>query len=197
MLGDEVAGWVGGSLSGRPPLVFLTVAFRSSSCKNFLVESGESLSYLSVTCSIMDVMGEAFAYQDDSPEPEPYVPTVLDAQLVPDDVAAWACSVTPGSAVIAPLLVLDPRRLSPEGRVDALAAMERQLGWWQARQHRLLAVMAEEPVMPTPLGEVAKDWVREDVACALRLSTNTASSRLAGGPGVDPAARHGGAVGAR
>src|SRR5664279_4555901 len=48
----------------------------------------------------------------------------------------------------------------------------------QGRQHRLLAVMAEEPLVPTPLDEVDKDWVREDVACALRLSTNTASSRL-------------------
>jgi hypothetical protein len=32
------------------------------------------------------------------------------------------------------LAVLDPRRLSPEGRVDALAAMEKQLSWWKARQ---------------------------------------------------------------
>jgi hypothetical protein len=76
------------------------------------------------------------------------------------------------------LAVLDPRRLSAEGRVDALAAMEKQLSWWKARQYRLLAVMAEEPVVKTPLDELDKHWVREDVACALRLSATTAAIRL-------------------
>ncbi|HEY8828518.1 MAG TPA: DUF222 domain-containing protein, partial [Jatrophihabitantaceae bacterium] len=41
-----------------------------------------------------------------------------------------------------------------------------------------LAVMAEEPVVKTPLDELDKHWVREDVACALRLSAGTASYRL-------------------
>ena len=59
--------------------------------------------------------------RDDGPEPLPYIPSLLEAALVPDDVAAWAATLTPGSAVITPLAVLDPRRLSPEGRVDALA----------------------------------------------------------------------------
>jgi hypothetical protein len=126
----------------------------------------------------------------DRPEPLPhvptvptvptvrYVPTVLDAEAAPDDVAAWAATVTPGSAVLTPLAVLDPARLSHTGRVDALVALERQLAWLQARQHRLLAVMAADPAVATPAGELAKHWVREDVASALRLSPLTAADRL-------------------
>ncbi|HEY8676954.1 MAG TPA: HNH endonuclease, partial [Candidatus Dormibacteraeota bacterium] len=114
----------------------------------------------------------------DGPEPLPYVPTLLDAAVAPDDVAAWAAAAAPGSAVVKTLAALDPRRLSHEGRVDALAAMERHISWIQAQQHRLLAVMAADPVVSTPAGELDKQWVREDVACALRLSAVTASDRL-------------------
>jgi hypothetical protein len=45
--------------------------------------------------------------------PLPYVPTVMDADLFPDNVAAWAAFITPGSAVATPMVALDPRRLSP------------------------------------------------------------------------------------
>jgi len=122
-------------------------------------------------------MSEVAAFEGDGPER--YVPTLLDAEVVPDDVAAWAAVVRPGSAVVSTLMVLDRERLSYEGRVDALVALQRQRAWLAAAEHRLLATMAGDPVVTTPLGEVDKQWVREDVACALRLSTNTASSRLA------------------
>jgi hypothetical protein len=47
------------------------------------------------------------------PLPElPFVPSLLDADVAPDDVAAWAASVTPGSATVKPLAALDPARLS-------------------------------------------------------------------------------------
>jgi len=120
-------------------------------------------------------MSEAIEWDDEQP---PYVPSLLDADAAPDDVAAWAATVTPGSAVIKPLAVLDPRRLSAEGRVDALAAMERQISLLNAAQHRLIAVMAAQPVAPGPLGELDKQWVQEDIACALRLSAHTAADRL-------------------
>jgi len=123
-------------------------------------------------------MSERAVLLDDGPEPLPYVPTLLDAAVAPDDVAAWAASVTPGSAVVKTLAVLDPLQLSHEGRVDALAALEKHISWIQAQQHRLLAVMAADPAVSTPAGELDKQWVREDVACALRLSAVTASDRL-------------------
>jgi hypothetical protein len=118
---------------------------------------------------------------DTEPEELPplsYVPTVLDAELFPDDVAAWAVSVTPGSAVVTALALLDPARMSHEGRVDALAAWDRQAAWSQARQDRFLAAMADDPTVPALAGELDKEWVREEVACALRLSSGHAANRL-------------------
>jgi len=123
-------------------------------------------------------MSEVTVLEVDGPEPVAYVPTLLDAAVAPDDVAAWAASVTPGSAVVNTLMVLDRERLSDEGRVDALVALQRQQSWLQAEEHRLLAKMAADPVVKTPLGELDKEWVREDVACALRLSAGAASYRL-------------------
>ncbi len=73
------------------------------------------------------------------PDPEPYVPSLLDADLAPDDVAAWAATVTPGSAVVKPLVHVNVKRLSYAGRVDALAALERQRSWIDAQQLRLFA----------------------------------------------------------
>ena len=67
--------------------------------------------------------------------------------------------------------------LSHAGRVDVLVALEREIAGVQARQLRLLAVMAADPVVPVGAGE-DRQWVREDVACALRLSFGHAASRL-------------------
>src|SRR5258708_1818965 len=109
--------------------------------------------------------GMRILLSDDDPEPLPelpYVPSLLDADVCPDDVAAWAVSVTPGSAVVKTLAVLDPHRLSHAGRVDALTALEKHISWLQALQHKVLAEMTTDPVVPTPLGEIGKQWTRED-----------------------------------
>jgi hypothetical protein len=75
-------------------------------------------------------------------------------------------------------VMLDPRRMSPEGRVDLLAALDRHVSMFHALTDRVLAVMADDPAMPIPAGERDKEWVREEVACALRLSTGHAANRL-------------------
>ncbi|PZS25661.1 MAG: HNH endonuclease [Pseudonocardiales bacterium] len=126
-------------------------------------------------------MNESVEWDDEPPEPpepRPYLPTVMDAAACPDDVVAWAATVTPGSAPTTPLAVIDPRRLSHEGLVDFIAACERHVSWFLAMQYEALAVMAEDPTVPTLPGERDKDWVREEVACALKLSFNTAAGRL-------------------
>ena len=82
-------------------------------------------------------MSEVTVVEVDGPEPVAYVPTLLDAELAPDDVVAWAATVTPGSAVVNTLMVLDRERLSDEGRVDALVALQKQQSWLQAEEHRL------------------------------------------------------------
>jgi hypothetical protein len=120
----------------------------------------------------------------DGPEPvplpaAPFVPSLLDADVAPDDVAAWAASVTPGSATVKPLAALVPGRLSSAALVDALVAWEKHVAWAQAQQHKLLAIMATRPTAPGPLGRLDKQWVREDVAAALKLSARGAADRLA------------------
>jgi hypothetical protein len=120
-------------------------------------------------------MSEAWAGE---PEPVPYVPSLMDADVAPDDVAAWAATVTPGSAVVKPLVHVDVHRLSYAGRVDALAALERQRSWIDAQQLRLLAVMAADPPVQSPTEALDKEWLKEDIACALRLSAQTATGRL-------------------
>ena len=81
-----------------------------------------------------------------------------------------------GPFVIDELAALDPQHLSAAARVDALVAWERHIAWAQAQQLRLLAVMAESGTGPR--AELDRQWVREDVACALRLSAGTAADRL-------------------
>ncbi len=64
-------------------------------------------------------------------------------------------------------------------RVELLAALRRQRAELDARETRLLAAMAADPV-PGIDGDPAldKEWVREDVACALRIPPETAGGRL-------------------
>jgi hypothetical protein len=70
-----------------------------------------------------------------------YVPTVLDADDRPDDVTAWAATVAPGGDVLAPLAAVDVTRLSDAGRIDALAALDRQRAFVEAQQVRVIQAM--------------------------------------------------------
>ncbi len=75
--------------------------------------------------------------------------------------------------------MLDPHRLSETGRVDALIAWEKLLAWTHAQQLKLLAVMAGRSVQAAAsFDAIDKNWVREDVATALRLSGAAATDRL-------------------
>ncbi|MEV7142312.1 HNH endonuclease signature motif containing protein [Streptomyces tauricus] len=77
--------------------------------------------------------------------------------------------------------------LSPRGRIDALAVVERHLSWLQAKQVELLAAIGAHADAPPPdgvggdldglfLGEW--DCAVEEVACALKLAGSTAAQRL-------------------
>lgn len=74
-----------------------------------------------------------------------------------------------------------PRQLTASGRVDAVMALEKLIGWAQAQQYRVLALMFEDP---SGYGAVAgpdtdKQWAREDVQAALGINSIAASNRLA------------------
>ncbi|MBQ0987502.1 DUF222 domain-containing protein [Streptomyces sp. F63] len=100
-----------------------------------------------------------------------------------DEWAAHLASAIPGPQTAAMLALLEREQLSTTGRIDALKAWERHTAWIQAQQVRLLADIEAEALEATPnaIGWVDYDWnfACEDVACALRLSGNTAADRLA------------------
>ncbi|MEU9958118.1 DUF222 domain-containing protein [Streptomyces sp. NPDC050982] len=110
-----------------------------------------------------------------------------------ESLDAWAALLreqAPSAETAASLDDLKGEWLSPRGRVDALAVVERHLGWLQAKQVELLAAIsdhAEGPPsadVPAPgvdmdavfLGEW--DCAVEEVACALKLANSTAAQRL-------------------
>jgi hypothetical protein len=101
--------------------------------------------------------------------------SVLDALACPDDTAAYLAMTAPGPDAAGPLAALDPGRFTQSGRVDALVAIERQMAWLAGLQQRMLATM----IANDGGGHSGDQWVREDVACALRLSAITAQRRIA------------------
>ena len=109
-------------------------------------------------------------------------PPLSVAEIVddPDQAAAWLAADRPNPDAVAAITLLDPATLSHAGRVDLLVAIERQQAWLAARQQQVLAAMAGHPVdAADPADRIGASWVREDVACALRLSGITAQRRLA------------------
>ena len=72
--------------------------------------------------------------------------SVLDAVMFPEETLGWAARALPGPDVVACLAVVDVRSVSQSGRLDLLVALERQIGWLQARQTRALAALdADSP----------------------------------------------------
>lgn len=86
---------------------------------------------------------------------------------------------TPGIEVLVSLIKIDPLTLSPSGRVDYLAALERQSGWLQAlMQMAIVAVAGSEPATDRGTYSEVDDPQREEIASTLNLSPVTAQSRI-------------------
>lgn len=62
---------------------------------------------------------------------------------------------------------------SDSGRVDALVAVERLRGWVDAQAARLLSALA-----PGPTSSADREWVKDEIAAALRQSPGFVSLRL-------------------
>ncbi|MFI6276382.1 DUF222 domain-containing protein [Streptomyces sp. NPDC050988] len=111
-----------------------------------------------------------------------------------ESLDAWAALLreqAPSAETAASLDDLKGEWLSPRGRIDALAVVERHLAWLQAKQVELLAAISDHTEVPTSsadgpavgadmdavfLGEW--DCAVEEVACALKLANSTAAQRL-------------------
>ncbi len=111
-------------------------------------------------------------------------PPLTEAELAdaPDQAAAYLAALQPGGEAVSGLARLDVSVLSRGGRVDALVAIEKQLAWLAGVQQRVLAGMLADPLTPDDphdaLGALERSWLREEVACALRLPAGSAQARL-------------------
>lgn len=85
----------------------------------------------------------------------------------------------PGYKTLGELIEIDPRSLGASGRIDYLAALDRQESWFCAlKQNALIAVAGEYANEDGGVFHCVDDEEREDVATALRLSPTTAQSRI-------------------
>ena len=85
----------------------------------------------------------------------------------------------PGIETLTGLVAIDPANLSRSGRIDYLAALERQSAWLQAvLQRAIVAVAGETPSIAENMWDGVDGAEREDIAAALRLSGNTAQMRI-------------------
>jgi hypothetical protein len=77
------------------------------------------------------------------------------------------------------LLEIEPRTLGASGRIDYLAALEKQYSWlYSLIQEATLAIAGSEPNEASNMWEGVDEAEREDVATALKLSPNTAQMRI-------------------
>ncbi|TDU05450.1 HNH endonuclease [Streptomyces sp. 846.5] len=98
-----------------------------------------------------------------------------------DVLAAGLARAVPGAVSVAGIAELEGAELSAAGRIDALVAVQRARCWLEAVQIAMLAGLTEQPLTcipghPDALGDFLE--TQEQVACALRVSPDTAGARL-------------------
>ncbi|MEI6217151.1 MAG: DUF222 domain-containing protein, partial [Actinomycetes bacterium] len=77
------------------------------------------------------------------------------------------------------LVTIDPADLNRTGRIDYLSALEKQSAWLnELLQRAIVAVAGDEPTKAENLWTGVDEAERDEVAAALRLSGNTAQSRI-------------------
>ena len=85
----------------------------------------------------------------------------------------------PGYKVLGELIQINPRSLGESGKLDYLAALDRQESWICAlKQEALVAIAGEVADEDGGIFGAVDDEEREDIATALRLSPTTAQSRI-------------------
>ena len=86
---------------------------------------------------------------------------------------------TPGYKILGELIQIDPRSLGGAGKLDYLAALDRQESWICAlKQEALVAIAGEVADEDGGVFGAVDDEEREDVATALRLSPTAAQNRI-------------------
>lgn len=85
----------------------------------------------------------------------------------------------PGYKTLGELIQINPRSLGESGKLDYLAALDRQESWICAlKQEALVAIAGEVADEDGGIFGAVDDEEREDIATALRLSPTTAQNRI-------------------
>ena len=85
----------------------------------------------------------------------------------------------PGYKTLGELIQINPRSLGESGKLDYLAALDRQESWICAlKQEALVAIAGEVPDEGSGIFGAVDDEEREDIATALRLSPTAAQNRI-------------------
>ena len=100
--------------------------------------------------------------------------------MLPKDLnLSQLLSQRPGIETLTQLVEIHPYELSPSGRIDYLAALEKQNGWLQALMQTAFVAIADDQRESLEYGESGvDDEEREEIAAALRLSPATAQAKL-------------------
>ena len=100
--------------------------------------------------------------------------------MLPKDLhLSQLLSQRPGIETLTQLVEIHPYELSPSGRIDYLAALEKQNGWLQALMQNAFVAIADDQRESLEYGESGvDDEEREEIAAALRLSPATAQAKL-------------------
>ena len=85
----------------------------------------------------------------------------------------------PSTSNLEKLMNFEPESLGPSDRIDQMTAIEKHLNWLSSfHQKCIVAVAGNESVAPENIFEGIDQSEREDVATALRISSNTAQTRI-------------------
>ena len=100
--------------------------------------------------------------------------------MLPKDLhLSQLLSQRPGIETLTQLVEIHPYELSPSGRIDYLAALEKQNGWLQALMQTAFVAIADDQRESLECGESGvDDEEREEIAAALRLSPATAQAKM-------------------
>ena len=100
-------------------------------------------------------------------------------QEILDIEVAELLRATPGYKILGELIQINPRSLGGAGKLDYLAALDRQESWICAlKQEALVAIAGEVADEDGGVFGAVDDEEREDVATALRLSPTAAQNRI-------------------
>ncbi len=105
--------------------------------------------------------------------------TQISGERITGERIAEILHLPAGIDMVNELWKISPESLDYAGRVDYLAALEKQSGWFNVwMQHAIVLIAGGEPSRADSMYSGVDDSEREEIATALRMSGSTAQGRI-------------------